>query len=115
MGTNPTYTDKQILKGLEEHLIKNKCSKYSLHNPMTWQGVLKRIEKSEDLKDKVNSILARHDALWERIGIDALQSGDESFNVSLFKMYAMNKKPFQSYEVNELEKRLQELEDAKQH
>lgn len=112
MGAKPSYTEEEILAGLREHLIINKCSKYSLHNPITWQGVLKRMEKSEEFAIKVNTIVAEHNALWEQIGIDALLNNDEKFNVPLFKMYAGNKKSFQSYEVNELEQRLEILEDA---
>lgn len=111
MGTNPTYTEEQILEGLREHLIINKCSKYSLHNPITWNGVLKRMKKSKEFSNKVHSIVAEHEALWEQIGIDALMNNDDKFNVPLFKMYAGNKKSFQSYEVNELEERLKELEN----
>ncbi len=116
MGTKPvgsnTYTDKQILDGLRVHMIDNKLSKYSLFSPMTWQGVLKRIKADEELSQKVNTIVNEHNALWEKMGIKALEEGDESFNVPLFKMYAGSKKSFQSYEVNELDERLLALEEG---
>lgn len=111
MGTNNSYTDAQILKGLRKHIVTGKMSKYTLYKPMTWQGVLKRMEKSPDLAAKVHSIVAEADAIWEQIGITALESGDQNFNVALFKMYVTPKKAFQSYEVNELDERIQRLED----
>ncbi len=111
-GAN-TYTDKEVLNGLRKHCVDEMKSKYSLHDPCTWQAIVKRINKgSKIFINKVQTILAEADARWEQLGIDALQNGDGSFNVSLFKMYASSKKPFQSYETNELEERIERLENG---
>ncbi len=111
IGAN-TYTNEQITKGLRVHMIDNKLSKYSLFSPMTWQGVLKRIKDDEELSQKVNSIVSEHNALWEKMGIEALENGDESFNVPLFKMYAGSKQPFQTYGDLEIGKRISDLEES---
>ena len=111
MGSANTYTDEEILDGLRVHMIDNKLSKYSFFKPMTWQGVLKRIDKDEELKRKVKSIEAEHNAIYEEMGLTALMNNDDKFNVPLFKMYAGAKKSFQTYETNELEERIEALED----
>ena len=111
MGTNPTFTDEQVLKPLRKHMVDNLHSKYSFHKPMTWQGVLKRMERDAEFAVKVNTIENEALEAWETLGITALRSNDENFNVNLFKMYAGSKKSFQSYETLELEERIIKLED----
>ena len=112
MGVNNSYTDSQILRGLKTHVVNKMLSKYTLYKPMTWQGVLKRMEKSPDFAAKVNTITAEADALWDAMGIKALTERDEAFNVPLFKMYAGSKKSFQTFEVLELTAKVEALEAA---
>ena len=111
MGTGVTYTDQQILNGLRKHMLVNKLSKYSFFKPMTWEGVRKRMAKDALFRAKVEAIVNEHNAIWEQMGVKALLDGDEAFNVPLFKMYAGSKKSFQSYETNELEERIQAIEE----
>jgi hypothetical protein len=107
MPQGDIYTDEQILKNIKEHLVEKKLSKYSMHKPV-WQTVLQRMEKDSDFKAKVKTLEAQALAEWEQFGLDGFS--DKDFNVGLFKMYAGSKKSFQSYEVNELENRLEKLE-----
>ena len=115
MGLANTYTEKQILDGLRVHMLDNLASKYSMFEPCTWQCVLKRMAKCKKLTNKVNTIVNEHNYLWEQMGIEALKSNDGDFNVPLFKMYASSKKSMQSYEVNELEERINKLEQDNEH
>jgi len=106
------YTEEFILGRLREHCIDNLGSVWTMHKP-TWQGVTKRMKKDEAFAEEVRDIVAEALYQWEKMGITALLTGDESFNVNLFKHYTMNKKPFIDHVTLDLEQRLQELEDAK--
>ncbi len=108
MSSGNQYTDEEILRNIEEHLIKNRLSKYSMFKPV-WQTVLKRMNKDPEFASKVKTLEAQALAEWEKFGLEGFK--DKDFNVGLFRMYASSKKSFQSYETNELEERLQALED----
>ena len=111
MARGVSYSDAQVLRGLKTHIVTNKLSKFTMHKPMTWQGIVKRMKNDEEFADKVQHIVNEAEAVWEKMGIEALESGDETFNVTLFKMYAGTKRAFQSYETNELEERIERLEN----
>lgn len=114
MGVNNSYTDEEILEGLELHMIEGLHSKYTFYDPMTWQGCLKRMDKDKDFKRKVNTIVNRANAAWEEVGLKALQGDNKDFNVALYKMFVGNKRPFLTHEVLELEDRIVKLEEVKQ-
>jgi hypothetical protein len=79
---------------------------------MSYQAVIKRMKSSPEFKNKVETIQNEALMKWEQIGIEALMTKDDSFNVPLFKMYASSKRSFQTYDALEVEKRLEALEDA---
>jgi len=106
------YTDKEILDNMTAHMVEGMKSKWSMSKP-TYNGILKRMKKDDDFAQKVHSIEAEALAKWEQLGLDALLSGNETFNVQLFKMYAGNKKPFIDHATIEIEERLTELENEK--
>ena len=104
------YTDEHILSKLQSHLVDELCSKHTMSKP-TWQGVLKRMAKSEEFSDKVNNIVAEADKKWQLMGITALLENKENFNLGLYKYMTANKKAFLPHEVLELEARIEELEE----
>ena len=106
------YTDKQILDRLKVHCIDDFGSVWTMSKP-TWQGIQKRMKKDVEFEEKVRDIVAEALHQWEKMGIDALLSNDEGFNVALFKHYTMNKKPFIDHTTIELEERISELEQTK--
>lgn len=112
MGVANSYTDEEILEGLHAHMVDNLKSKYSMHNPMTWQGILKRMDKSEDLTSKVNSIENEALSAWEDVGLKALKGEADSFNTALYKMFVVNKRSFLSAETLDLEERIQVIENG---
>lgn len=113
MGKNNSYTDEEILEGLELHMVEGLKSKYTFHDPMTWNGCLKRMDKDKDFKRKVHTIVNRANTAWEEVGLKALTEDNKDFNVALYKMFVGNKRPFLTHEVLELESRIERLEDGK--
>ena len=112
MARPQLYTDEEILDKLRTHVVTNMSSTFTMSKP-TWQGILKRMNKDEEFKELVNDIVAEGLFQWEQMGIKALLTGDETFNVQLFKHYTVNKKPFIDHMSLEIEERLTELENAK--
>jgi len=107
------YTDQQILDRLREHLIDNLGSVWTMSKP-TWQGITKRMKKDAAFEEEVRDIVCEANHQWEKMGIKALVTGDETFNVQLYKHFTANKKAFLSHEVLELEERIKELEESRQ-
>ncbi len=105
------YTDKQVLARLRLHLITNLGSVWTMHKP-TWNGVKKRMIDNPIFEEKVRGLVAEANYKWEKMGITALTTNDEGFNVQLYKHFTANKKAFLSYEVNELEDRIKQLEET---
>ncbi len=111
MGTNPTYSDKQLIDSLTVHCIDNHLSKYTKAYP-TWQGYLKRMDKDADLADKVNELLCVADQWFEKKGLDALH--DKDFNNVMFAKLTNNKPFTKDHTTVELENILNALEE-KEH
>ena len=103
------YTDEQIYDRLREHLIDNLGSVWTMHKP-SWQGVTKRMKTNPDFEEQVRDLVAEANHKWESIGITALITNDEKFNVQLYRHFTANKKAFLSHEVLELDERIAELE-----
>ena len=105
------YTEKQILIRLRKHLIDNMGSVWTMHQP-TWNGVKKRMLNDADFEEKVRGLVAEANYVWEKMGITALITNDETFNVQLYKHFTANKKAFLSYEVLDLDERIEAIEKA---
>jgi len=113
MGTNNTYTDKQLLTYLHKHVVEDMQPKYTLSKP-TFQCYLKRMDKDAEFENKVKSVLAEGEAAWVKLGVEAILDPDTKINVPLYNIMTRAKKSFQSYEVIELESRIERLEDGKE-
>ena len=111
MARPQLYSNKEILDRMRVHLIDNFGSVYSMHSP-TWVGIKKRMAKDEELNELVSNIVAEALYAWEKMGIAALLSGDDTFNVALFKHYTMNKASFIDHKALELEERIEQLEES---
>ena len=108
MGTNPTYSEEQILDRIKEHCIDNHMSKYTMAYP-TWQGVLKRLKENPEFEDKVNTLLALADQWWEKKGQEALH--DKDFNNVMYAKLT-NSKPFtKDHAAVEVEERISRIEE----
>ena len=110
MSTGIQYTDKQMLKRLEKHLIDEWGSKFTVSKP-TWECYKKRMIKDPVFKSKVDDLVAEADAQWHKMGVTALRASDKDFNANLYKQMTCNKKFAQDYQTLELEDRLSELEE----
>jgi hypothetical protein len=104
------FSDEEMLSRLREHMVDNLLSFWTVSKPSA-QAVLKRIKNDPDFAEQVRNLRAEADAKWEDMGITALLEGDNSFNVSLFKMFVGNKKPFLPHETLELSDRIEALEE----
>ena len=105
------YSTEYILERLRMHMVDDKKSMYTMTKP-THYGILKRIKNGDkDLERGVREIEAEHFAVYEQRLIGAVFEGMELDTVA-FNIATRNKKPFLSYEVIELNERLEELENA---
>ena len=105
------YTEKQILIRLRKHLIDNMGSVWTMHKP-TWQGIIKRMEKDPLFAEKVRGLVCEANFVWEKMGIAALITNDETFNVQLYKHFTQNKKSFLTHDSLVTEERLDAIEKA---
>lgn len=113
MARPQKYSDDELIDKLHTHLVTNRGSVYSMHNP-TWQAYLKRMKTNPEFALLVNNCTAEGFYAWEKYGIDALDGKIENFNTGLYKHFTQNKKPWLSHEVLELDERIKDLEDAQQ-
>ncbi len=104
------YSNKYILERVQQHCVDQMKSVHTLSNPC-FNTIQNRCKEDSDFNSKFKNIAAAANERWEQIGITALLDRDPSFNVSLFKLYTSNKRPFLPFETLELEERITALED----
>ena len=101
------YENDELLKKAYEHLVVKKCSVWTFAYP-TKGAYDNRCKADEVFAEQFKCIRMMSEQNLELILWDNMDNKD--FNDKLFNMACKNKKSFQSYEVIELEGRLETLE-----
>ena len=104
------YSNKQIIRRLREHMIKNKKSLYSITKP-TRNTILDRVKKDEELRIALEEIEAEHFGLFEARLLESVFEGVPLDSVA-FNIATRNKKAFLSHEVLVLDEKVEALEKA---
>lgn len=110
MPTGNVYSDAELIKKLQTHVIDEHLSKYTMAYPI-WSTYLQRMEKDAEFKSKIHNLLMIAEQWWEKQGVTALH--DKEYNNMMWTKMTCNKAFTKDHVAIDLEDRIKELENAK--